>query len=269
MEFIIACDLEGIHGVVGEPYSTLNDSFDYRDAIIGAELEINAAARALFDNGASKVIVWDNHGGGGNIDFSRLDSRVVCADAKGNPWRGDFAKAHNISGILYLGYHAKEGTPCGVLAHTFNSKMIQYVKLNGESIGELYVDSRIFADIGIKSIFHAGDDVSTKEMLDVCPHAVTVVTKYGKGRNRAELRPRHDVLRDIYEGVSKAVERISEPYFCTFPKEAKLEVRYTRAEVAEEIYERAEMRGIQVTYGEDTHILHFDIERANQIPLLL
>ena len=72
MEFIIACDLEGIHGVIGEAYKTLGESFDYQKAVEGAELEINTAAKALFDSGAEKVIVWDNHGGGGNVDFSSL-----------------------------------------------------------------------------------------------------------------------------------------------------------------------------------------------------
>lgn len=38
MEFIIACDPEGIHGVVGEPYKTLNESYDYKAATEGAVL---------------------------------------------------------------------------------------------------------------------------------------------------------------------------------------------------------------------------------------
>lgn len=269
MKFIIACDLEGIHGVVGEPYKTLNETPDYERAVLGAELEIGAVARALYDNGAEKVILWDNHGGGGNLDLARLDLRLVPADAKGNSLRADFARGDKIDGVVYLGYHAREGRPCGVLAHTYNSKMIQYVKLNGKSIGELYVDSRIFANLGIKSIFHAGDDVSVAEMKEYCPHALTVITKYGKGRNSADLRDREDVLREIYEGVSEAVRRLYEPYECLFPDNPNLEVRYTRAELAAEMYEKAKRLGIPVSYGEDTHILHLDIARANQITLFL
>ena len=269
MKFIIACDLEGIHGVVGEPYKTLNETPDYEKAILGAELEINTAARALFDSGAETVIVWDNHGGGGNLDFSRLDPRLVPASTSGNTLRGDFAANSDIDGILYLGYHAKEGAPRGVLAHTYNSKVIQYVKLDGESVGELYVDSRIFASLGIKSLFHAGDDVSVAEMNKCCPCAVTVITKYGRGRNSAEFREEDDVIRDIYDGVVESVSRLSEPCECRFYNNARIEIRYTRSETAAEMYEKAKRLYIPVSYGEDTHILQFGIERANLIPLLL
>ena len=269
MEFLIACDLEGIHGVVGEPYQTLTDSFDYSLAVEGAVCEINTAAKALFDQGATKVLVWDNHGKNLNIDFSLLDPRVIRADAKKYPVRGDFAKEHQLKGVVFLGYHAKEGAPNGVLAHTYSSKSIQYVKLNGESIGELYIDSRIWAAMGIKSIFHAGCHISVAEMNAVCPEAVTVVTKYGEGRNRAVLRGREEVLNDIYKGVTEAVRRLDEPITCTFPASAQLEVRYTRAERTEEVMRKAQQNGIPAAYGEDTHILRFEVSRPNQITMLL
>lgn len=269
MEFLIACDLEGVHGVVGEPYKTLNETPAYQVAIEGAQKEINMAARALFDRGAKRVIVWDNHGGGGNLDFSKLDERVEPANPDADLFRGDFAKRYHIDGILFLGYHAKEGSQNGVLAHTYNSKNIQYVKLNGTSIGELYTDSRIFADMGIKPIFHAGDDVSAAEMKAVCQHAVTVITKYGKGRNRAVLCTEEDVLHRIYEGVLEAVGQIAAPYTCTFPHDARLEIRYTRSERAAEVLVHAQKLGMQVSYGEDTHVLCLSVEKANQIPLLL
>jgi len=48
MKFIIACDLEGIHGVVGEPFLTLTESADYQAALEGALLEIDTAAKALY-----------------------------------------------------------------------------------------------------------------------------------------------------------------------------------------------------------------------------
>ena len=110
---------------------------------------------------------------------------MIRADTKKDISRGDFAKAYNVDGVVFLGYHAKEGAPNGVLSHTYNSKELQYVKLNGMSIGELYVDSRIFADMGIKSIFHAGDDVSVAEMNSICPHTVTVIIRQGKKLRRA------------------------------------------------------------------------------------
>lgn len=269
MEFLIACDLEGIHGVVGDPFKTLTESPDYEKAIENAAKEINTAAKALFDSGATKVYLWDNHGGGNNVDVSKLDQKIICVSPKGDRYRYDFVKDKNIKGVVFLGYHAKEGTPMGVLAHTFSSVGIQYVKLNGEAIGELYTDTRICAYHGIKPLFHAGDDISVSEVKAICPFIETVTTKYGKGRNRAELRDQETVLAEIYNGVKKAVSTLNEPYGCDHPKDMHLEVRYTRAEKTEQILERAKLENVSATYGEDTHILHFEIDRVNLIPKFL
>ena len=270
MNFIICVDLEGIHGIVGEGYKTLTASGEYATACENAILEINTVAKALFDNGAEKVFVWDNHGGGKNIDFSKLDERITKADVSCDKFRGDFAKDTNASGVIFLGYHAKEGTPKGVLAHTFSSVSIQYVKLNGVSIGELFVDTRIFSDMGIKPLLHAGDDISILEMNAVCPHALTVTTKYGKGRNEAILRTREEVLDDLYRTACESLSLVGTPYSLDFPTApAELEVRYTRPERACEVKKRAEAMGIPVRYGEDTHILYMTVTRANQIPKLL
>jgi D-amino peptidase len=269
MKFIIACDLEGIHGVVGEPMKTLTESFDYQAATEGAILEIDTAAKALFDCGASEVLVWDNHGANKNLDFSKFKQPITRVDGRSGTYRWDFIKDADVAGVIFLGYHAKEGTPNGVLAHTFSSKNIQYVKLNGQPIGELYADSRACAALGIKPMFHASDDVCVDEMQAICPWVETVVTKIGKGRNRAELRDREAVLNEIYKGVVRAFEHLSEPYSCDFPEKAHLEVRYTRAERTERIFEKAIEAGIPVVYGEDTHVLHFEITAPNQIPYLL
>jgi D-amino peptidase len=231
--------------------------------------EINTVARALFEHGAERVLVWDNHGGGGNLPVERLDPRLTPVQARGDTRRGDFAKGEGLVGVIFLGYHAKEGTPNGVLAHTFNSVAIQYAKLNGEPIGELYADSRIFAAMGIKPMLHAGDDVSVREMNLVAPEAVTVITKYGRGRNAAELIDTPTVLARLYDGVQEALGRLGEPIGCPFPVGAELQVRYTRAETAAAFLEKARADGIEVRYGEDTHILHAILRRPTDIPFLL
>ena len=66
---LFALDLEGVNNVVGEPYVGLSRSSEQGQiAIRQAVLEVNAAADALFAAGVETVGLWDNHGGGGNID---------------------------------------------------------------------------------------------------------------------------------------------------------------------------------------------------------
>lgn len=268
-EYLIAVDLEGISGVVGAPYESLTTSPDYALACENAVKEINAAVSALFDSGATRVAVWDNHGGGDNLDFSKIDSRVEKIDWRKYPYRLDFAADHNFNGIIYLGYHAREGSFKGILAHTFNSKAIQYVKMDSKLVGELEIDSYIAATHGIAPIFCASDKACVDQFGESSPETVFVVTKYGKSRNSAELRPIDDVLRDIYDGVREAVKKDIKPISHKVP--FTLEVRYTRAEYAAETFERGQtIPGVgSVRYGDDTHTVFFEINEINRAPKML
>jgi D-amino peptidase len=269
-EYLIAVDLEGVHGTVGEPYGKLSkDAAPYPAAVEAAEAEVNTVARTLFACGADRVVVWDNHGGGGNLRRERLDPRIEAADTKGNAYRMDFVKNYNFAGALFVGYHAMEGTPNGVLAHTFNSTAIQYAKLDGVPIGELGVDSYILDSYGVPSLFLSSDDVCIREMRTMYPSIYAVTTKYGKGRNRAELLSRETVLAAMEKTVRAAV---CEPVAYTprpFPTGAVLEVRHTRAEHAEEMFLRLKDTDIPATYGEDTHTLLAPIQHPKQMPKML
>lgn len=269
MEFLITVDLEGIHGVLGEGYKTLTQSFDYEVSKEGAILEINTVARALFDCGAKKVAVWDCHGGGKNLDFSLIDPRCIKVQHDKARGRFGFAKDHSFDGVIYLGYHAKEGTPKGILAHTFSSVGIQYCKLNGKAIGELTVDAYITHSYGMRSVLHGGDDVSCEEIESLCPGIVLTVTKYGKGRNEGVLRDRKEVLDELYSATVEGVKRGGAVPVAPFPEKASVEIRYTRAERAEEMMRRASSLGLRCSYGEDTHILICEIKEPWQIPELL
>ena len=269
MEYLIAVDLEGIGGVVGEPYKILNDTPDYEISIANAAREINAAAKALFEMGATRVAVWDNHGGGGNLDFSKIDARVEKVPPRTQRYRLDFSENYNFKGIIFLGYHAREGSFGGVLAHTFSSTSIQYAKINGKPVGEFEIDSYISATHGIAPLFVASDDVCVNQCNELSPETVTVITKYGKGRNSAVLRDEDEVVKEIYEGVKQSVTANIPLVEVKCP--IAYEVRYTRAEKAAEMYERAmENDGIDsVKYGDDTHTLHFVVNSQNRFSYML
>ena len=268
MKYLIAVDLEGIHGVVGDRYETLTASKDYPLAVEGAVLEVNTAISALFDEGAELVAVWDNHGGIVNIPKDKIDERAVHINAKGERYRFDFAKNYGFDALLFIGYHSREGTKGGVLAHTYNSTAIQYARLDGKDIGELFVDSYIAASHGFLPIFVASDDKGVLEAKEIRSDIRSVITKYGKGRNCADLLPREEVLTAIYEEV-RAAAKLNSPCELSLMQTATLEVRYTRCERAEDKLERARLENIPVSYGEDSHTLIFKITAANQIPLLL
>ena len=267
MEYLIAVDLEGVHGVVGEAYKGLSPEIaDYQKAVQNACLEINAVAKALFEMGAKKVVVWDNHGSGVNLKKECLDPRVTLWQ-KIPPRRMAFCKEFNFKSILFIGYHAKAGELNGVLSHTYNSNKIQYIKINGEQVGEYTVDAFVAALYGIAPVFACGDDISLKEIQKIAPNITTVTTKKGLGRNTAEFIAKDVVLDNIYNGVKRALTKKAQPVFA--PENMKVEMRYTRMEDASVFLEKAVNMGLNATFYEDAHTIVFDTKHIDDIPLLV
>ena len=203
---LIALDLEGVNLVVGKPYEALDKGCEeWEKARHQAALEVNAAADALFAAGAERVALWDNHGGGGNIVPEEIDSRVEIIYRDRTRPRMYFAP--DFDAVCYFGYHAMEGTLCGVLAHTMSSKTVQYYKLNGKYIGEIDIDTYIAASHGVPSVFFAGGDIACAQAKRAAADIVTVVTKKEISRNEAHFRDNLELLSEIREKIVEAVSR--------------------------------------------------------------
>ena len=232
MKFAIGVDLEGAACVVGSPGGSLNDSRNLAFARLQGTREANAAARACFDAGATQVIVWDNHNGSLNLDYDLLDERCDIALGVGFPrrWPG---MDDTFAGVLFVGYHAMDNTPEAVIAHSFSSATYQWIKVNGEEVGELAVDSAIAGQMGVPPLFVASDDKCVAEAARFFPGIETVTTKTAYGWNAAVSRHPKRVVESIYEGVRRAVERRDTMRPFHFPSPLTFEMRYKRMEHAE------------------------------------
>ena len=270
MKYLIAVDLEGINFVAGEPYKALGESNDYQIAKHEAAKEINAVVSALYDGGASEVYVWDNHGSGHNIDFAEVDPRAtdVGLDACSLE-RMNFADKYGIDGgVVFLGYHSKEGTLNGVLAHTYSSKTIQYYKINGVQRGEFYIDSNIALNKNLQPLLLASDDKCVNEASEVSPDVLTVITKYGTGRNSANFRPAQDVYEELYSTTKNAMTSSKNFTKLSFP--ATIEIRYSRTETAAEVKSKIYQKyGFATEYGEDAHVIKFTASKIEDIKMFL
>ena len=130
--YYIGIDMEGAACVVGTPveglsYGSANAAFAAREVL----QEANAAARALFDCGAQRVILWDNHGGGVNFDYHQVDPR--CEITLGSFHTRFPGIDESFAGILFIGYHASASTKDAALSHTYSSKTYQYYRINGRN----------------------------------------------------------------------------------------------------------------------------------------
>lgn len=244
---LLLCDLEGVNKVVGEPYHGLGRGTEqWEIARRQAALELNAAADALFGAGAETVGLWDNHGGGGNIDPGDLDPRITPIKPTGP--RLSFA-AGRFDCVCFFGYHAMEGTLGGVLAHTMSSATVQYYKRNGLYIGEVDMDAAIAASHGIPSCFFAGGDIACSQARRAVDGIMTVVTKTELSRNRAVFRDNEELLREIRDTIVRAVRKEYTPKPPEFP--CVMEKSFKRVEDAAAYRERLCVCGIPAEHPED------------------
>ena len=269
-KYLIAVDLEGIHGIKGVPNESLKtEEPDYNLSIENATKEINVLVKALFDKEADQVSVWDNHWQGKNIDFSKVDPRAVKVENvnNGRYHRFAFAKDKEYDGIFYIGYHAREGTINGVLAHTYSSQAIQYYEINGKQYGECEIDSFIASEKHMRPMMISSDDVCVNKVHETIPNLPFVITKIGKGRNEAEFFPEDIVLKQLYSEAQKACDIFIKPISLKYP--AILKIRFTRPEEALRRMNIAHKYNLDTKYGEDSHIIVTTINQAEDLELFL
>ncbi len=246
---LLALDLEGVNNVVGEPYAGITKgSAGWCIAKEQAVLEINAAAEALFDAGAEKVSLWDNHGGTKNVEPEKLDKRIELIEIDPTKPRMYFAK-DNFDCICFFGYHAMEGTLGGVLAHTMSSASIQYYKLNGKYIGEVDMDAYIAASYKMPSVFFCAGDIACKQAQRAVDGIITVETKTELERNKAIFRNNDELFSDIKKKIVEAVSKEKEPVKLVVP--CSFEKSYKRMEDAAKYLARVQSSGIDAMHPDD------------------
>lgn len=230
-KYYIAVDCEGCACVVGEPGVGLGDGVNYAFAREQATKEANAAATALFDAGAKEVIVWDAHHSGVNLFYDKLDKR--CKILMGSGHKGRFVGIDDsFSGILFIGYHARENTAGAVLAHSYSSVAYQHIKINGLEVGEMEIDAAYAGQHGVPVLFLAGDHACVQEAKEMFGDIGTVETKTALSWSSAISKQPDLVCDEIYATVQESVKRQSSasPFRITGPVE--VEIRYKRMDRA-------------------------------------
>src|SRR6185503_19512483 len=96
----------------------------------------NAAIAGAFRAGATEVLVRDSHGSKQNLLPNDVDPRAKLLRGASlgpkNMMEGIDASFH---AAVFVGYHAKAGTPNAILEHTSNGNVIDF-SVNGVSLPE-------------------------------------------------------------------------------------------------------------------------------------
>jgi len=207
MKIYISVDMEGISGIYSPEY-VLRSGRHYS---VGQRLltaDVNAAVRGAFDGGADEVIVFDGHGGSGNILVEDLDSRALLLAGSHLPCRFPFLD-ETVDGIFLIGYHAMAGTRMANLEHTMDSSSWHCFCVNGTPYGEAEIDAEVAAECGVPVVMVSGDDRLCEEVRAWMGDIETAMVKQGLSRQGALVLSPAKGNEVVYKHARRAVERLA------------------------------------------------------------
>ena len=167
MNVYVMVDLEGISGIYTRDQVVFGESRHAEGRRYITE-DINAVVRGLKDAGVEKIYVRDCHGGSYSVLWDQLSPDAdyyVCGLSNEVRYPG----IEDCDAVILLGYHAMAGTHEALLEHTFSSKTIQNIWVNGEKVGEIALDAAIAGEHGKPIIMVSGDDKVCAEAKALLP----------------------------------------------------------------------------------------------------
>ncbi|HEX2996458.1 MAG TPA: M55 family metallopeptidase [Anaerolineales bacterium] len=209
MKILIAVDMEGITGVTTWEQVTPGQAEYARFRRLMTQ-DVNAAIRGACEAGADEVIVADGHWNGTNILIEELDPRARLNSGAPSPFSMMQGIDESVDGVLFIGYHARNGSPNAVLDHTWSMKSVANVWLNDILTGEYGLNAAVAGHFGVPVIMVSGDQTACAQVTELLGDVETAVVKQASGRFAAEcLAP--DVTQEmICLSAQRAVERLSE-----------------------------------------------------------
>lgn len=230
MKILIATDMEGITGVTNWDQVTPGH-FEYPRFRKLMTEDVNAAIRGAFEGGALEIVVTDGHAGGSNILIEELDPRSCLNSGNDAPFSmvqgiaaGDF------NGVIFVGYHARSGSPNGVLAHTWSSRRVTNVWLNDVVVGEYGLNAALCGAFGAPILMITGDQTACTQAVELLGPLETVEVKQATSFQSAECLPPEVTHKMIQASAQRAVSRLIEgkavkPYMIGKPVKIKIEFR--------------------------------------------
>ncbi len=237
MKILIAADMEGITGVVSwdhvDPQHAEYNRF--RKLMTG---DVNAAIRGAFDAGAEEVIVTDGHSRGRNLLIEELDPRARLNCGSPSPLSMIQGVDAGVDAALFVGYHARVGTPNAILEHTWSSSCVAGVWINGQEMGEIGWNAAVCGHFGVPVIAISGDQTACAEAAALLGTVETAVVKWASGRMAAECLPPAVAQERIYQAARQAVQRWREgqaPQPFRLPSPITVSMELVHSEMADRV----------------------------------
>jgi len=234
MKILIAADMEGISGVVSWNHvDTGHAEFTRFRRLMTAD--VNAAIQGAYDSGADEVVVSDGHGPGTNILIEELDARSRLNTGGSSPFAMVQGIGADVSGVIYVGYHARAGTPNAVHDHTWSGAAAN-VWLNDTVVGEIGLNAAVCAHFGAPVIAISGCRAACAEAAELLGDVEIAPVKDATSRTSAECLAPEVARTAIGEAAARAVSRLQKNQ-APAPRQVKtpveVAVEFTHSDMAD------------------------------------
>ncbi len=209
MKILIATDMEGITGVTTWDQVTPGHP-EYARFRKQMTEDVNAAIRGACDGGAEGVIVADGHWNGSNILIEDLDVRARLNTGSPSPFSMVQGIDESVDGVMFIGYHARNGSPNAILEHTWSSKAVANIWLNDILTGEYGLNAAVAGHFGVPVIMVSGDQTACAQITELLGDVETAVIKQASGRFAAECLAPTVAQEMICVSAERAVERLAD-----------------------------------------------------------
>ncbi len=234
MRVHIISDMEGIAGIVkGEQTNGGEPLFEEGRRLYTEE--INAAVRGAKKGGAKEIVVMDCHGAGKGWTFNSLIPDQLepdCEYVVQEEWTEYTAfLEEGCDAALFIGMHAKAGTPDGVLNHTVSGQSWLNLTFNGTAVGETGINAALCGHWGCPVVLVTGDEAVCREGAALLGDGLTTVAvKWGLGSRSARMLPPKRAWELVEDASKQALKDLKavEPYDPGRPSEIRVEYTHTR-----------------------------------------
>ncbi|TNJ66060.1 hypothetical protein FE784_11595 [Paenibacillus hemerocallicola] len=188
MKWMIRVDMEGVTGVVNMN-QVVPGAADYHSGLRMLKHDLASVLEGLLLAPEDRVVLYDIHFWGTNVELDELDPRVsvICGKPNYTPDNMSFVN-DTFDGVILLGLHSKAGTPGGLLAHNYEHDIV-CMSVNGLVVGEIGLEALIAGEAGVPLVMVTADSEGARETNELLPGTLTVVVKESLGDMSALCYP--------------------------------------------------------------------------------
>ena len=236
MKVLIACDMEGISGVVNWNHVTPSHP-EYQRYRHIMTADVNAAVAGAAESGADEIVITDGHWFGTNILIEELDARAQLNTGSPSHFSMVQGADEGVDAALFIGYHARVGTLHAILDHTWSNERVANLWLNGRLTGEFGLNAALCGAFGVPVLMVSGDQSVCAEAREFSPEVLTAQVKTAAGRTAACCLPLEQSRALIRKTAAEAISQFNQgkgarPLKVTAP--VKFTVQYINTYMADQ-----------------------------------